>query len=72
MFPNHGGMSPKLCSETYILDFWLRLLDRCFFGKSNSQVFGGSFNHQQMSCFSGVPKVIGNIIKAEIDKVQNQ
>ena len=31
-----------------------------FLGKSNSQVFGGSFNHQQMSCFSWVPKVIGN------------
>ena len=23
MFLNHGGRSPNLCNETYILDFWL-------------------------------------------------
>ena len=46
------ALSYALCNETFILDFWLLL-------------FGCDFlsHHRQMSCFSWVLKVIGNMLQ---------
>ena len=57
-FFNHGGRSPKLCYETYILDLFgcsylVATFCEMFYGKKwNSLVFWRWFNHRQIHVFT--------------------